>query len=152
MLVATPTHFLARSYRLTDDGVEVGWLHPSRVSMHRATLELGLDSYSLLRDGLLGPFVLKSGEEVAAAADKTSAFRNRFQVAVGGRILPYERTGFMGGTYNLRDEHGILGTVERRLFTRSIETDLPDEIPLLERCFLLWLAYMSWKRDTAASS
>ena len=51
--------------------------------------------------------------------------------------------------------HVAVGTIRRETWTsRKARVELPDELPLPVRVFVLWLVLLMWKResDAAASS
>lgn len=151
MLAAIPAHWYSRTFTLEDDGVPVGTLTPSLLST-KAALEIDGVLYEASREGPLGAFVLTLDGETVAAADKKGIMGGRFEVAVGGRIVAFDRQGWTGRRYHLLREGVTLGRIERRVFSRRIEADLPMDLPLHERAFLLWLAYMMWQREQAAAS
>ncbi|HLA62951.1 MAG TPA: hypothetical protein VK610_00870, partial [Rhodothermales bacterium] len=90
MLVAIPAHWYSRSYTLEEDGTPVGTLTPSLLA-NKAALEIDGALYEAKRDGALGAFVLTQDGETVAAADKKGVIGGRFEVAVGGRIVAFER-------------------------------------------------------------
>ena len=147
MIVAKPTRWFSRAYRLADDEREVGVLRPALLT-ERAAVELEGEAYTIRRDGLLGPFLMERDGETVAAAEKPSAFRSRFRVAVGGRISELDRRGAFGRSFDLLENDEVVGVITRpSIFSRRIEVVLPEEWPLPERVFLLWLALMVWKRE-----
>lgn len=48
---------------------------------------------------------------------------------------------------------GVIGSTQiRGLFSRRIQVDLPRELALAKRVFIVWLAVILWKRDADAAA
>ena len=105
--------------------------------------------HKVSRQGFLGAFVLVKGDSVVASAEKPSAFRESFQIDQEGRRYTLKRRSLWQRALVLYEGEKEIGSlVPIGLFTRRAQIALPDELPLLLRLFVIWLAMLLWKRDS----
>jgi len=119
----------------------------------RGTLQVDGERYDVYREGWAsGAFVLESHGEVLARATKPSAFERRLLVWHAGREYTL-RARFLGRQFLLFEGSSEVGRITPEgLLTRRAQVDLPAELPLPVRVFLVWLAVLMWKRAAAAAS
>jgi hypothetical protein len=110
--------------------------------------------YTLRRErGARAPFVLTTAAGRVASARKPSALRNRFEVDHRGGDLLIERAGTWRSSYRVSDMSGPIGEVGRRAwYSRVVEADLPDDLPLPVRVFVLWLVLVLFRCDESAGA
>ena len=92
---------------------------------------------------------MKSGDSIVATAKQKPLFNN-FKLAHGGREWTYKATGLLATRFGLFEgdkETGSVaaGPVLHRM--QGIEADLPPELPLEVRMFLIRLAIHVWSQQ-----
>ena len=112
--------------------------------------------YRVYREGLMsGDFLLASNDKVLARARKPSAFRRTFTIEYADkRYTPRAKSAFHRA-FELLDRDRKVGSLSPRgVFTRRAAVDLPENMPLSVKVFIVWLAVIIWKResDSAASA
>jgi hypothetical protein len=151
MLEAVPRGFLSNDYTLRSLD---GSLAELDVSGWRERAEFELDGvpHRLYREGVLsGAFVLERAGEVAARAEKPSAWRARFVLHLQGRTLELRRLGW-GRRFGLFEEGREVGRIAPAgVFTRRARIELPAGYPLPLQLFLFWLVLVIWRRDRQSS-
>jgi hypothetical protein len=99
-------------------------------------------------------FVLEAEDgRTVALADKPSAWERRFLLDYGGgRYQLAKESPWRSAFLLTREGAGVVGSVRRRSpFGRETVVDLPGELPLEVRVFVLWLTVLMQKRDDAAA-
>ena len=152
MLEATPTNFFSTTFFLQDAGRIVGEIEAS-LWTHKGHLELVDGGYDLYREGLIGDFVLSLNGKVSARASKASIFENRFEVALPGHSLELRKLSLLSPRFGVFENGKQIGGIYPfGLFTRRSNIELPSGWPLSVRVFLFWLAFLIWKKQSAAAS
>jgi hypothetical protein len=119
----------------------------------RGAIAAGGVEHKVSRQGILGAFVLLKDESVVASAEKPSAFRKSFQIDHEGRRYTLKgRSFWQRGLVLLEGEKEIGSLVPTGFFTRRAQVGLPEELPLILRLFVVWLAMLLWKRDSDATA
>jgi hypothetical protein len=110
--------------------------------------------YKVYREGVLsGAFILESAGSVLAQAKKPSLFRRLLILEHAGKRYTLQPS--LGRKFLLFDGSGQLGSISpESIFTRRARVDLPADLPLPVRVFMIWLVVIFWKRssDSAASA
>jgi hypothetical protein len=111
-------------------------------------------SYALYREGLMsGDFVLESAGSVLARARKPSAFRRCFVVEHTGREYTLRAETAFRRRFILLDNSTEVGSISPEgSFSRRVTVDLPSDMLLPVRIFIVWLAVVLWKRESDAAS
>jgi hypothetical protein len=122
-----------------------------------AKLEVGGTRYEVRRKGWAGKeFILETEDgRVVAMIEKPSVWRNRFVLEHGGNQyeLKWQQQSFWGGAFVLfREGVGPVGSVRSEDFTREWIGELPEELPLEVRVFIVSLRIILWKRAASASA
>ena len=107
--------------------------------------------YTMSREGILsGDFLLRREAAVLAAATKESAFRRQFRIRGEGRELTLAAAGPLTNRFVLIEADAEVGSIapDRWLSWHSA-ADLPDSLSPPFRVFLLWLAYLMWRREAS---
>lgn len=152
MLYAEPVGLLSRRYRVRS-GDEV--LTELRLAAFRDAAMFTLDgkAYTMRRERpMSGAFVLATASGPVAGARKPSALRNRFEVDHPAGSLLIESVSAWKPIYRVGDGGGQVGWIRRRAwYSRVVEADLPDDLPLAVRVFVLWLVLVLLHRSDAAA-
>jgi hypothetical protein len=100
-----------------------------------------------------GKFILEADGAIVASAQKPSSLRRRLLIEHDGRQYELKPQGLFTRTYELHDGPAVIGSLSaRHVFTRAMDVDLPETLPLPVRVFVVWLTVILWKRDAQASS
>jgi hypothetical protein len=117
----------------------------------RASFSLAGRTYTLGRESGFGDFWVREGGEggpVLCHATKVSAFRRRFDIVIDGTEFVLAPRSLFGFSYDLTSGSAVVGSISRvSLFRRELELDLPDELPVAARVFLLWLVLLMKRRS-----
>ena len=107
-------------------------------------------TYEVYREGQMsGAFILKSAGSVLARAKKPSAFRRSFIIEHAGRQYTLRATSAFRRQFLLLEGSREIGSLSPEgLFTRRARVDLPQELSLPVKVFIIWLAVILWKRQT----
>lgn len=109
--------------------------------------------HRMYREGLAsGDFVLEREGEQIVRADKPSSWSNRFEISYRGRRYELEKESTWRRKFVLVDEgRREVGKIEPEgPFTRRAVVDLPEELSLAVRAYLVWLCVILWKRESSA--
>ena len=106
-------------------------------------------NHRVYREALLsGDFVLESPESVVARATKSSALRRSFFITHDGKQYTLRARSIFGRAFLLLDGDREVGSLAPEgLCTRRAAIDLPEDLPLPVKVFIIWLAIILWKRD-----
>ena len=109
----------------------------------------GVDHSVYRERPMSGDFILESAGSILARARKPSAFRRFFNVEHAGRQYTLRApSAFRRAFIVLDGDLGIGSISPDGLFTRRASVDLPENIPLAVRIFIVWLAVILWKRES----
>lgn len=102
----------------------------------------------MYRDGFLGDFVLEAQGHILLRAQKPSAFVRSFDLTYDHKHYQLKAASPFRRRFVLIEGNAIIGTIYPvSLFTRRAILDLPEEMPLVVRVFILWLVLLLWRRD-----
>ena len=153
MLTLVPKHWFSWDFRLQEPaGDAVAEVRLSSWRERGAVVVNGV-TYTIRRDGLIGPFVMEAPDgSVAATAIKPSAFRSQF--LVGEREPEYllKAEGFLRRRYGVYRQDRRIGSIVRAVWLRRAEVELAEEVPETLRALLVWLCCLLWKRAAAAAA
>jgi hypothetical protein len=90
---------------------------------------------------------------VIAVAERPSAWKDRFVFEHGGNRYELKKeSAWRSGFILSRDGVGLVGFVRwRGFFNREWTVDVPEELPLEVRVFVVWLVIILWKREDSAA-
>jgi hypothetical protein len=152
MLMAVPARWFSWDFAVLEGSQVIAAID---VSWWREEGELAVQgrTFRVYREGLMrGAFVLESAGSVLARAEKPSAFRRAFVVEHGGRRYTFAARSPFQRAFELRDGSGAVGAIAPLgIFTRRARVDLPEDLPLAVRVFIVWLAVILWRRDANAA-
>lgn len=122
-----------------------------------AKLEVGGTRYEAHREGWASKeFVLETQDgRVVAVAEKPSAWKERLVFEHGGNRYELKKESAWRSAFVIsREGVGLVGSIRRRgFFNREWTVDVPEELPLEVRVFIVWLAVILWKRaDSSAAA
>lgn len=147
MLTASPTGLFARNFRFALDDRALGTIEQASLR-EKATITLDGTTYTFSNQLLGSDFMLEAGGRTLATAEKRTLRRafdvtagdRRFELIVGGTFVK-------GGRYALKEGGRTVGTLVKAPLARSGRADLPDDLALPVRVWLLWIGLMMWKRE-----
>ena len=152
MLHIVPTHWYSWDVTVTDQSRPVADI---ALSWWREKGELTIDGalYRVSREAPSGAFVLERAGSISARAEKPSVFRREFVLRHAGREYTLRRRSVFGRTFVLLDGSRVVGSIAPKSpFTRKAAADLPRDLPLPVRMFIVWLTVMSWRRQRSSGS
>ena len=87
-----------------------------------------------------------------ARAEKASVFRHTLVIRHAGREYTLRHRSIFRQAFVLLDGSREIGSiVPEGIFTRKAAVDLPPDLALPLRLFIVWLTVMSWRQDAAAA-
>lgn len=151
MLIAREKGFFARTYEILEDDIVAAILDMSSWK-EAADVEIEGKTYRFQREGAVsGSFLLLDVENVVAHAEKPSAFKDRFQITHFSTHYELRKISVWKSKFELESKGRVIGSINPvGFFRKTIEIDLPEEMPLIFRTFIFWLALIILKRQQAA--
>jgi hypothetical protein len=148
MLHVVPTHWYSWDVTVTDESRPVADI---ATSWWREKGALTIDGaiYRLYREApMSGDFVLEHAGSVLARAEKPSIFRREFVLRHAGREYTLRPRSMFRRAFVLLDGLRQVGSIApKSAFTRRAAADLPHDLPLPVRMFIVWLTVISWRRE-----
>jgi hypothetical protein len=153
MLIATPKRWFSWDFEVHEGGGQpVGDVRVS-AWRERGAVTVGGTEYPVTREGVVGAFTLAGAGGVLARAMKPSAFHRAFTLEYDGKEYVLKATSAWGRGFALLDGEVQIGAVRpARALGRQARVDLPEDMPLEVRLFVLWLTLMLWKRQQQAAN
>ena len=153
MLKVISKSWFSWDYIVTDGAspiaeIDVSWWREEGVlTVHGST-------YDVYREGLIsGAFLLESDGSILARAEKPSAFRRSFELECGKKIYMLRAASAFRRKFVLIDGDREVGEISPDgVFTRRATADLPEDIPLPVKVFIIWLVVILWKRESDSAS
>jgi hypothetical protein len=153
MLRAVPKGWFSATHILSENDVEIGMI---QFSGWREAGELSIkgSTYRVYRESLMGPFLLEGGgSSLLARAEKPSALYRTLVVQHADRKYTIEAKSGWSLHFIVLENEKEIGTIyPEGSLRRKALADLPEEIPLTVRTFMLWLVMILWRRSDSASS
>ena len=153
MLTATPKTWFSWDFTIMDGPRAVGEIDTSSWREKGVLTVQGVD-YRVYREGVIsGDFMLASTESILARAKKASAFRRSFIIEHGGKVYTLRAKSAFRRAFELLDGNREVGSLSPRgIFTRRATVDLPADLPLFLKVFIIWLAVVLWKRESDSAA
>jgi hypothetical protein len=144
--------FRMNHYTLRRDGVEIGRIDFGGIRAPTAIV-VGGATFHPARDGVLHTtFHLDGNGTRLATATPAGAAHRRFTVQAGARTFALAVTSWSGRSFTLTENGAAVGTIGRSgFFTAKCNADLPDDLPLEVRAFLIWLVLITWRRQATTN-
>jgi len=153
VLQLVPESWLTWNYDLLNGdrliaGIKVASLPES------GTFSIDGSSYSARRAGIFsGEYTLELNGQIIARAHKPSAFVNSFEIQYSGRSCTLKKESFIGRSFVLIEGERQTGSIRAKgLLSRKADVELPEQIPLPVKVFILWLGILLWRREANASA
>lgn len=151
-LTAIPLSWVSWSYALREGEstlcvIETSWW------TERGTVAIGRENWRLERESWMqGEFTLKQGGRTFAKAQKPNAMFRSFQVTFDDARFVWEAESVMTRAFVLRQGNRVVGSVRpTNMLTRQAIVELPAELSLERKAFLVWLAVLMWRRAQTSS-
>jgi len=102
---------------------------------------------------MCGAFILESSGSIMARAEKPSAFRRSFIIDYRDKQYTLRAASALRRSFLLLDGDIKIGSLSPEgIFTRRTSVDLPAELPLPVKVFIIWLTVILWKRDSNSAA
>lgn len=151
-LIATPKNWFSWDFSVLQDDQLITELDLS-VWREKATYKIQGIEYKVSRENILGGnYILESLGNVIAKADKPSVLRRKFNISFLGVNYELSPKSILGSSFVLKKNDKEIGSIKRTYFlNRKTVVNLPDEIPIHVKSFMLWLVIIMWKRESNSS-
>ena len=152
MLTVVPKRWFSWDFDVEDDNrMPVGEVRLSAWRERGAVSAEGFEN-TVSRESALGAFVLERSGQVLARAEKPSAFRRTFAIEYDGKTYMLKALSAFGRAFVLYHDDLAIGTLAPTGFwTRRARVELPEDMPLTLKLFVIWLTLLHWKREADAS-
>lgn len=150
---AIPTGWLTWDFEVRDaDGRNLGEVRLSSWRERGAVCAGGVE-HGVSRESLLGAFVLEKEGLPLARAVKPSALFRSFEIEYEGRSFALKAWSAMRRAMVLWEGGIAIGSIAPEgVLTRRARIELPEELPLALKLFLVWLTMLMWKRESGAGN
>lgn len=135
MLTASPKGWPSTVYSLYEDNAEIG-----NLDLKTASHELLLQgsAYKLHRTGAIkGEYFMESGGKVIARARHAGLLSGTIVIEHNGKEYHLKGGGMFSGTFGLFEGGKRVGNLSVK--GKNFTADLPQDIPLPVRTFILWV-------------
>ena len=149
-----PQSWLSWNFNVLQDGRSVAEIDISRWR-EKGVLQVDGSNYDVYREGFMrGAFILELNGTRIGAAEKPSALARLFNVEHAGRSWKWEGRVFRRSFVLEENSRAVGSLTPVAMVTRKATAELPDDMPLPVRIFMIWLALLMWKReaDSGAAS
>jgi hypothetical protein len=152
MLSVHPRSWWSWSFTVTEGGRVLAEANVALLRSH-AVFHVDGGRYEGIRPKLTRrEYHLERMGEVLLRARKQGVLRVAYEFSWGGRRLRLHRAGVVRRAFDLVEGDAVLGQIRPdHLFTRKATADLPVDIPVEIRVFLIWLVMLQWRHDAAAA-
>ncbi|HZE08362.1 MAG TPA: hypothetical protein VE110_06345 [Gemmatimonadaceae bacterium] len=149
MVTASTTSWLRRSFLIEEDGKLVGEIDGAGW-IERAAATVGKSTYAFYRETLFkANYVMERDGQIVARAKNLSLFAPRFDVTWEDHTLLLRKLSLWTQTFGLFESDLQIGTVRPvGIFRRSATLEGASSVPLDIRVFLVWVVFMTWKRQS----
>jgi hypothetical protein len=153
MLTAIPHHWFSWDFSLLDKGEPLAEIDMSSWR-EKGSLRVSDSSYLVYRERVLsGDFLLEANGTVIARAKKASAMTRRLLLTVADSQFELKPRSALTRKFDLLSNGVIVGTLAPHGFlNRRMSVDLPEDLPLPIRSFVVWLTLLMWKRESEAAA
>jgi len=148
MLEVIPESWFSWDFTVMKGSQSVAYIHIPLWGREKGMLTVDCSDYKAYREGLMsGAFILELDGTVLARAEKPSAFGSAFLIEHAGKQYTLEAKSSYGRELLLLDGDREIGTISSKgFFTRRVVVELPEELLLPAKVFIIWLALILWKR------
>jgi hypothetical protein len=141
-----------RRYTLQRDGSEIGQIDCGG-GRGAAAITLGSATYTPVIDSVVrGKFHLEANGMRIAGAQSAGFWFRYFNVQAGGKSYILKMASWFGRRFALMENGTELGRIGvTNAFSGRCKAELPDDLPLEVRAFLIWLVISTWRRAAASA-
>ncbi len=149
ILELVPLRWFSWDFSVLQNGSPIAEIHITSWR-EKGVLTVGGSSYNIYRESIMsGKFILELSGTQLAHAEKPSALGRSFTVQHEGKTYILKAESAFRRTFLLLENDWQIGSINPAgMFTWKATVDLPDELPLPIKVFLLWLTVILWKRDS----
>jgi hypothetical protein len=152
MLTVRPHGVLARGFDVVDGAGAVVGAFVGSAWRENGRIQAGYGEWEFRRERSRR-FVLTGPQGMAAAADRTSLWSNRWQVSVGPKAYELAKPSWLGRRYELRDGGRAVGDLRPRgVSAAKAEVALPPELPPAVQVFVVAVVMTLWRREQSAAT
>ncbi len=152
MLYAVPNSLFNWDFDIQDEnGQSVADVRLSNW-IERGAISVPGQECTVRREIPLGAYLLEQHGRLVAQAEKPSAFFREFTVTHEGRTFTLKAWSALRRAMVLIENDVVVGRVApESFFSRRMRVELPEEMPLVLKTFVIWLTMVLWKREADAS-
>lgn len=145
--------FSSRNYNIVQNGTLIGEINCAW-ARERGSIRIGDASYTASREGLVsGAFFLEASGRRLVSAEKPNALHRLFTLHLAGKTFTLKAASAFWRAFVLIEGDREVGTIAPLgLFTRKAMADLPDDLSLEVKAFLIWLVVVMWNRNCQANA
>jgi hypothetical protein len=153
MLTVVRTHWFSRGLTVSDGSRVVATIDMARWRERGVLTVQGVTCRLFRERPRGGDFILESSGTTLARARKPSAFRRTFIIDhAGRRYVLRARAAFRRAFVLVEGDREVGSVSPASLFARGASAELPVEMPLPVKAFLIWLVVISWRRAARAAA
>jgi len=154
MLLIEPKNWWRSAFEVTEPSTETRISLSPRGFLEGCFFKLDGDRYELKRQHWSGgAFLLECNGSVLLRAHKPSAFKRSFELKHGRERFTVAAESMWSRAYVLRQGSRVVGRIERpSWWSRRAEADLPEDLPLVFRVFVVSLVLLMWRREHGAAA
>jgi hypothetical protein len=152
ILIAVPKNWFCWDFDIQDENQRS--LAEVRLSnwLDRGAISIPGNEYKVSRERLLGAFTLEQESTILARAEKPNLFLRQFIIESNARTYTLKAWSAMTRAMVLTEDEVVIGKlVPESFMTRRTKIELPEELPLFLRMFVVWLTMVLWKRDSESA-
>src|SRR5262249_10933633 len=149
LLKAVPKHWFSWDFTIIEGvqllaEIDVSWWR------EKGFLKVHGTSYRVYREGLAsGDFILEYNGSILTRAMKPRALHPFLTIEYSGTQYTLRAKSFFRRAFLLLRGSEQVGSLSPEgVFTRRAQIDLPEELPLEMKVFIVWLAIILWKRQS----
>jgi hypothetical protein len=152
MLLIEPKNWWRSLLEVTEPSTGTRFSLSPRGFREGCFFKLDGDRYELKRQHWSGgAFLLECNGSVLLRAHKPSAFKRSFELKNGRERFTVAAESMWSRAYVLRQGSRVVGRIERpSWWSRRAEADLPEDLPLVFRVFVVSLVLLMWRREHSA--
>jgi hypothetical protein len=152
---AVPRSFFSWNFEILENSQKIADLDMSSWR-EKGLVQVDGANFTISKEGFINPtFTFSQDNTELATATKETMLSHGFVVDVDGKRFYLKKKSFFSRVMLFSNDLGSIGTIKRRsLFKRGALVELPEDVDLPVRIFVIWLVLLMWKRDSdnAASS
>lgn len=154
MLLICPKSWWRSSFEIAEPSTGIRFQLTMRSFKEGSSFVLDGDRYRLRRERWWGgAFVLECEGQELLRARKPSAFKRSLELNHGGERYRIAPRSMWSRKYELRQGDRVLGRIgQTSWWSRRAEADLPEDLPLVVRAFMVSLVLLMWRREKGAAA